>query len=420
MEFKKKICLIGHESGYYKGQGGIATYIELTAKGFIKLGLDVHVIYIHGSGVDSPLVTSWKLKEQHDNFEISKEVDSILEKIKPDYVECTDFLGMVSYTLSKRALKCLDYDCVFISNHHTGIKEVWEWGTNLDFIECAPPWMRVLYIAERTQSLLSDANFSTSKFLANYLDNIHCEDYQVCPSYYEMSHDIQLSKPNHYDIKCIKILSLGRFELRKKQELLIRAVCELLNEGFDIETTLIGNSDRDFYSQQNYMEYCYSFIPPELKIKFHFYDFLPYKELQKKYVDYDLFIISSPYENFPNTALEAINYGIAVLGSKSSGIADIMGDELQNFCFEKNSVADIKRVIVDYNDLDAEQRQVFRLKQRSSLQQLTSFETTIKRRFESYEKINRRTFNKEISEKDYLLVYQDRDMSPSRIHYCDK
>lgn len=52
---------------------------------------------------------------------------------------------------------------------------------------------------------------------------------------------------------------------------------------------------------------------------------MPYKLLQKKYTEYDLFVIPSPYENFPNTALEAINYGVTVVGSKSSGVADMIG-----------------------------------------------------------------------------------------------
>lgn len=130
--------------------------------------------------------------------------------------------------------------------------------------------MKSLYIAERTQSLLSDANFSTSNFLASYLDANHIESYQVSPSYYEMNDNFGETNKNHYDSNLLRIISLGRFELRKKQELLIKATCELLDEGYDIETTLIGNSGGDLYTHQDYMEYCYSLIPTEYKHKFHF------------------------------------------------------------------------------------------------------------------------------------------------------
>lgn len=420
MHVAKKICLIGHECGSYKGQGGIATYIELTAKGFAKLGLEVHVIYIHGSGVDCDDVKSWKIKNDPSLYKISLEVDKVLEEIKPDFVECTDFIGMMSYTLSKRAIRGLDYKCIFITNHHTGIKEVWEWGTQLKFNETAKSWMKSLYIAERTQSLLSDANFSTSNFLASYLDANHIESYQVSPSYYEMNDNFGETNKNHYDSNLLRIISLGRFELRKKQELLIKATCELLDDGYDIETTLIGNSGGDLYTHQDYMEYCYSLIPTEYKHKFHFYDFMPYKLLQKKYTEYDLFVIPSPYENFPNTALEAINYGVTVVGSKSSGVADMIGEDLSDYCFLPNSVSDIKRVILKYNQLDAEERATLRLKQRLSLKNLTCFEKSIQERFEKYQAVDELRSEKNIDDKDILIVYQDKNGLINKVEYCSE
>lgn len=115
---------------------------------------------------------------------------------------------------------------------------------------------------------------------------------------------------------------------------------------------------------------------------------MPYKLLQKKYTEYDLFVIPSPYENFPNTALEAINYGVTVVGSKSSGVADMIGEDLSDYCFLPNSVSDIKRVILKYNQLDAEERATLRLKQRQSLKNLTCFEKSIQERFEKYQAVD--------------------------------
>jgi glycosyltransferase involved in cell wall biosynthesis len=343
---KKKICLIGHECGYYKGQGGIATYIEHTAKGFSKLGYEVHTIFLHGSDLDDPEITCWKIKDNYSIFKNSKAIDEVLSQIKPDFVEVTDFIGLASYTLAKRALEGLDYSCRFITNNHTGIREVWEWGTALDFMECAPPWMIEMYQYERAQSILSDANFSTSNFLANYLSTLHDTKVHTCPSYYPLAE--QAIPPVRDNSGTIEILSLGRFELRKKQELLILAACELMVEGYDLHVTLIGNSGDDFYDRRDYMDTCYGLIPLELKNKFSFYDFIPYKELQKQYKNYDLFVIPSPYENFPNTALEAINYGLIVAGSKTSGIADMSGSAAEKLCFEKNSVDSIKKVLTGF------------------------------------------------------------------------
>ncbi|PHM66412.1 glycosyltransferase family 4 protein [Xenorhabdus sp. KJ12.1] len=420
MQSKLKICFVGHECGYYKGQGGIATYIELTAKGFRKLGFEVHVIFFHGTEIDEPGILSWKIKDKNDNLKNSKAVDDLLEKIKPNYVESADFLGLISYTLSKRAISKLSYDCIFVNNHHTGIREVWEWGTYLDFIQCAPAWMKVIYISERTQSLLADANYSTSNFLADYLGKMHCENYCACPSYYQVSDDYKVKNKLGRENNKLRILSFGRFESRKKQELLIKASCNLLNQGVNIEITLIGNSGVDFYTQQDYMEYCYGIIPPNYKDKFHFYDFIPYKRLQYSYTDFDLFVIPSPYENFPNTALEAINYGVFVIGSKTSGIADINKNLLSVYNFEKNSIHDIERVIKNYSVLSEKQRCELRKEQRCSLTNLTNFENSIQRRFDSYSKIYKRIPKVVCLETDNILVYQNEKEQPSKFYYDGK
>lgn len=415
---RKKICLIGHECGYYKGQGGIATYIELTAKGFSKLGYEVHTIFLHGSDLNDKNIKCWKVKDQFSIYKNSKAIDEILSKIQPDIVEVTDFIGLASYTLAKRALSGLDYSCCFITNNHTGIREVWEWGTGLDFMECAPPWMIEMYQYERAQSILSDANFSTSTFLANYLSNLHGTEFHTCPSYYNLI-DKKIEPISRSGNK-LNILSLGRFELRKKQELLISAVCELILEGHDIHVTLIGNSGDNFYDRRDYMDYCYSLIPLTLKKHFSFYDFIPYKELQKHYKDYDIFVIPSPYENFPNTALEAINYGLIVAGSKTSGIADMSGEAAEHLCFEKNSVSAIKEVLIGFEKMTNEDKEHLRNVQRQTLNKLVSFENSIVSRVKKYETLLGKAIEKSVSKDRCLIVTMKDDAKLEHIIFNDE
>ncbi|QEW31530.1 glycosyltransferase [Erwinia billingiae] len=415
MSMQKKLCLVGHECGYYKGQGGIATYIEHTAKGFSKLGYDVHVIFLHGSELDVPGITSWKIKDQLSIFKNSKAIDEVLEKIKPDVVESTDFLGLVSYTLSKRARVGLSYNCKFINNNHTAIREVWEWGTNLDFFGCCPNWMAEIHQYERAQAILSDANFSTSTFLSNYLSSQYETTVQTCPSYYELKKNID-DRNNHYSSTSLKILSLGRFELRKKQELLIKASCKLIKEGYDLHVTLIGNSGDNFYNRKDYMDSCYSLIPISMKKNFSFFDFMPYKELQKHYQDYDLFVIPSPYENFPNTALEAISYGVAVAGSLTSGIADMVGPTANDMCFEKNSVSSMKQVILNYYGMSQEERSRVRQSQRESLDALVSFDNAIVKRIKMYEDVPAKSHEKTVLPEKCLIITKASDGTLNKVY----
>jgi glycosyltransferase involved in cell wall biosynthesis len=403
MKKSLKICMVGHECGYYKGQGGIATYIELTAKGYSRAGYEVHVVYLNGSELDDPNITSWKVEDKHSIYKNSISIDAVLEKIKPDIVESTDFLGLVSYTLAKRVRYGLSYDCKFVNNNHTGIREVWEWGTGLDFLECCPNWMAEVYQYERAQALLSDANLSTSNFLTNYLSSQYNTPYVFCPSYYELK-NIEKDSDQHFKSNSLRILSLGRFELRKKQELLVKACCEMLVDGHDVHVTLIGNSGGNFYNRKDYMESCYSLIPLEFKKHFSFFDFIPYKELQNRYTTYDLFVIPSPYENFPNTALEAINYGLVVAGSKTSGIADMIGETSEVLCFDKNSVSSMREVLTNYMNMDNAKRLEVRDMQKRSLQSLASYENAIIKRISLYSSFDSKKAHKKILREQCIFV----------------
>jgi glycosyltransferase involved in cell wall biosynthesis len=403
MRKSRKICLVGHECGYYKGQGGIATYIELTAKGYSKFGYEVHVIFLNGSELKDENIKSWKIKDNHSIYKNSIAIDAVLDEIKPDIVESTDFLGLVSYTLAKRAQYGLEYNCTFINNNHTGIREVWEWGTGLSFLECCPSWMAEIYQYERAQSILCDANFSTSKFLTNYLSCQYKVPFIFCPSYYELK-DVSKNKEQHYKKNSLKILSLGRFELRKKQELLVKACCIMLDEGKDVHLTLIGNSGSDFYNRKDYMETCYSIIPLKYKKHFSFFDFIPYKELQNRYTNYDIFVIPSPYENFPNTALEAINHGLVVAGSKTSGIADMIGETANQLCFDKNSVKSMYQVLTDFMCLEKNERTDIRDKQRENLTKLVCYDNAITKRLDLYESIAKKQRQLDVTLENCLFV----------------
>lgn len=391
MNNNTKICLVAHEAGSYKGQGGIATYIELTAKGFISLGYDVSIVHFEGL-CDIDGARTFKLENQNSLIENSKLVDNILDSVRPDIVESTDFLGLIHQTLLKRAISGLEYKCRFIINHHTGIREIWEWGTELKFYENRTDWYASVYQIERAQSLLADLNCSTSSFLTSYLKATHkAEDYLCIPSYFPLS-SLEDKDFDSYrtDEAKLKILSLGRFELRKKQEILVHSVCDLISRGFDIEVTFIGNSTTNMITNEDYMQYCFELIPRELKTKFKFFDFIPYKKLDKIYSSYDLFVVPSPYENFPNTALEAIKNGLLTCGSHTSGIKDMIGETSHIFCFEKNSALSMSQVIESVAKMSKKERTEQARKQYNNLMGLSSFKNSIIGRIDAYKSVRAR------------------------------
>ena len=63
----------------------------------------------------------------------------------------------------------------------------------------------------------------------------------------------------------------------------------------------------------------------------------------------DLYINSSDFEGFPNSVVEAINYSVQVIATKShGGIYEILGYGKNGFLFAKKNKSQLKNLIISY------------------------------------------------------------------------
>lgn len=156
-----------------------------------------------------------------------------------------------------------------------------------------------------------------------------------------------------------RIVQVGRLlHDIKGQDILIRAVAQLLAEGRDVSLTLIGDGESRPYLED---------IVRELKItgRVEFAGTRPQSYVLGHIADFNLFVQPSRLEGFGLTVAEAMAAGVPVLVSDNDGPLEIIDGGRYGFSFRRDDVADCARMIATVMDnypsrefLDAAARRV--------------------------------------------------------------
>lgn len=120
----------------------------------------------------------------------------------------------------------------------------------------------------------------------------------------------------YIDDEITRILFIGEFsDERKGQGLLLPAVTRLLDENYEIELYVAGSGKQ----LDNYIE------------KYEKYKQIRFlgrlRDISEYFSKCDFEIVPSLIDSCPNTILEGLNSGIAVYGSNTGGIPDLLEDE---------------------------------------------------------------------------------------------
>jgi len=149
----------------------------------------------------------------------------------------------------------------------------------------------------------------------------------------------------------VKILSVGKFELRKNHHLLINVVAELI-KAHDIELTIVGECSRDChqaYLNTLHHQISETGLSEKIKIQVN----LPYPDLQKLYLRHHIFVIAATRECASVSNLEAMAYGLPVICNNTNGTAYYTRHGITGFLIRDESYQDLldslKTAISDLN-----------------------------------------------------------------------
>lgn len=155
--------------------------------------------------------------------------------------------------------------------------------------------------------------------------------------------DNQVFKPkNDVEHKLpYKILYVSTIDMYKHQWNVAQAVLELINEGHQLELTLVGGVYPAAYSKL--LSTLRTFTNWENYVKIH--TKVSFEELPKIYAEADIFVLASTCETFGIILLEAMSTGLPILCADNPSLKETLQDN--GIYFDALNPNDLKIKIVD-------------------------------------------------------------------------
>ncbi len=145
------------------------------------------------------------------------------------------------------------------------------------------------------------------------------------------------------------LLFAGRLEHRKGAGIILESIKKILECDSRIQMTFAGQTDCG--GNCNYQKEIERILTPEENQRVTFCGHLKRDLLYSLYKESYALIVPSLFDNCPNTLLEAMAAGLAIIGSDATGIADFITHEENGLLFPLSSplkiVDHIKRIVSD-------------------------------------------------------------------------
>lgn len=138
----------------------------------------------------------------------------------------------------------------------------------------------------------------------------------------------------------IKIGTLANLALKcKGQHFVIRAIANLKNKGIQVEYYLAGGGDFSYLTE----------IAKKYHVKenVHILGSLPHDKVFQLLDDIDIYIQPSLQEGLPRAVVEAMSKACPVIGSRTGGIPELIGE---SYIFERKDINGIENKIIELVD----------------------------------------------------------------------
>ncbi len=165
-----------------------------------------------------------------------------------------------------------------------------------------------------------------------------------------------INKPETTAVQCDKftiksssdtllhVAIFSRIEEGKGQHLLVDAVHALKIKGKEVHVTVIGHvMDDEYYQElQNNIENY------QLSAQFHFFQFI--EQASSYMACFDVVALTTYEETFGLVLIEAMQAGVAVIGSNAGGVPEIIHDKVSGLLFTSRDSESLSKKIEYYYD----------------------------------------------------------------------
>ncbi|MDY6782569.1 MAG: glycosyltransferase [Cyanobacteriota bacterium] len=283
-------------------------------------------------------------------------LDYIRKHGKPDAIESEDFSGLAYFLIQKKLVGCPELDGVpIILTLHSSQYMLYP-------ADCMPSYRLSDYWVGRMEkfcTLAADGIIAPTQYIAKSAIAAvgNSLDLEIIPLPASKSllnpHQLPSSQPTPGDI-----IYFGRLEVRKGVIPLVEACSKLWQDGHSFQLTLIGGDT--WYHLQG----CH--LSDYLKHKYrHYIDAeqlilsppLPQLQLHQRIARAWCVVLPSLWENFPNSCMESMLLGKAILASDDVGHVEMLRaeEEEAGIIFDWNLTEDFSEKLLHLLSLNREQ-----------------------------------------------------------------
>ncbi len=337
-----RVCLVSEEYPEETNFGGIATYQKNVAEELVKKGCTVYVIcrglknnqeYTeNGVNIIRIYVPRNNTLDGYINYrkEVAKKLLQLQENNLIDIIETPDW-GAETYFFEKKR------HIPLVVRLHTPLK-IWLKYNKNNFGNAKKKLLKWENKMIKSADLITCcSNALKRKIVYNF--QINPNRIKVTPNPADLNNfycDKTIKKEN-------KIIYVGSLEQRKGVVILAKALNILLLKYPDLKIDFIGKDTNRNKKNISMIQYIKQIVKEKYHSNLNFVGQIP-NNCINKYLNSSLVaVFPSLFDNFPYVVLEAMACGLHIVGSKNSGMVEMLFD--QSAIYNTGSVKDLARKI---------------------------------------------------------------------------
>ena len=342
-----RICLVHEEYPEETNFGGIATYQKNVAEELVKQGHQVYVIcrsLTQDKTYQENGVNIFRIYVSHPNsvkfyIEYRQKVATILRKLQAnnqiDLIETPDW-GAETIFFEK------DRQVPLVVRLHTPLK-IWLKYNKNNFGKIKNKMLNW----EKTMLKKADLVTCCSNALKNKIETnfkFLKDKIIVTPN----PANLKMFYPNKNILKEDKIIYVGSLEQRKGVCILAQALNIIFKEYPNLKVQFIGKDTKRNYKNICTIKLIQEIVATKYQANLEFIGQIPNYELNDYLNSALVGVFPSLFDNFPYVVLEAMASGLQIVGSKNSGMVEMLDDP--RVIYETGNYKDLaKKILAQYH-----------------------------------------------------------------------
>jgi glycosyltransferase involved in cell wall biosynthesis len=199
-----------------------------------------------------------------------------------------------------------------------------------------------------------------AKSVTPLLGDVKHPNYNSSLIYIPFAHPAEEFNKTYFKNNKINLICVGKYQERKNQLSLVKAA-EKLKDKYPLYIILVGQDDELVYTRELkdyiFTHHLSGMVSLEVNV--------PWREMPKRYIESDVFVLPSYHEPASYSIIEAMSYRLPVLSSRENGTSCYVSEGVNGYTFAAKNLEELtnklERVVQDRERLKVMGEASFRI-----------------------------------------------------------